>query len=189
MTDHSPIVHTACYAGSFDPPTYGHLDVISRARRMFDRVVLGVGTNPSKHTLFSGDERVDLLNELVAQMVKETPGHAPVHVERFTGLTVDFATETGATVLIRGIRNLNDLTGELQQAITNQHLAGIETVFVGAGSDFSYVSSTLIRQVTAMGNDLSILEPMCPRLVIEALAAKKSERPEAIREIIDRASG
>ncbi|MBL0928354.1 MAG: pantetheine-phosphate adenylyltransferase [Phycisphaerales bacterium] len=165
--------HVAVYPGSFDPVTYGHLDVIKRGRRLFDRIVVGVGYNPSKQTLFSAEERIDMLTRLVAEIVRDEPGLAPVEVHRFDGLTVDFARAEGAAVLLRGIRNLSDLQYEVQQAVTNREVAGLETAFVVAGQSFAYTSSTLIKQITALGKDLSVLSSMCPPLVIERLKKKK----------------
>lgn len=181
--------HVACYAGSFDPPTFGHLDVIERARRLFDKLIVGVGQNPSKQLLFSDDERAALLDQLVGDIATREPDEALVEIHTYSGLTVDFARKAGATVLIRGIRNFIDLTNELQQAVTNHQLAGIETVFVGAGSDFAYTSSTLIRQVTALGSDLNVLDSLCPPLVIQALRAKKQQQPDVLDQLIRNAMG
>ncbi|HBS28973.1 MAG TPA: pantetheine-phosphate adenylyltransferase, partial [Phycisphaerales bacterium] len=125
--------HTALYPGSFDPVTLGHLDVIVRGRRIFDRLVVGVGQNPDKHTLFTTDERLALVRRLTDQIVRDEPDEAPVEVRAFEGLTVDFAREVGASVLLRGIRNLSDLQTEVQQAVTNREVAGLETAFVVAG--------------------------------------------------------
>lgn len=170
-------VHTACYPGSFDPPTFGHLDVVERGRKMFDRVVVGVGRNPEKDTLFTQDERHEMMRLLVDEIVRKAPREAAVEVLRYEGLTVDFARAAGATVLLRGIRNLSDLQSEVQQALTNRQVAGLETAFVVAGESFAYTSSTLIRQIASMGKDLSVLSSMCPPMVIERLAAKKREAP------------
>jgi len=180
--------HIACYPGSFDPPTFGHLDVIERGRRLFDEVVVGVGQNPSKKTLFTAEERTDLLQQLIDDLIKKEPEHAPVRVQSFDGLTVDFARQSGATVLLRGVRNLSDLTSELQQAITNRAVAGIDTAFIGAGSDFGYTSSTLIRQITALADDLNMLQSMCPPCVIEALQHKRHANAATLMELRD-ASG
>lgn len=165
--------HIALYPGSFDPPTYGHLDVIRRGRRMFDRLIVGVGRNPDKSSLFTTDERVELIRLLAQQICQDEPEGAPVSVEPYEGLTVDAARQLGATILLRGVRNLNDMQYEAQQAVTNRELAGLETAFVVAGQSFAYVSSTLIRQVASMGSDLSVLSSMCPQPVIDALLEKK----------------
>jgi pantetheine-phosphate adenylyltransferase len=169
------------YPGSFDPPTSGHIDVIQRGRQMFDRLIVGVGRNPDKSTLFTVDERVAMLRELTEKLCADEPDGAPVRVEPYEGLTVDAARRLGASILLRGVRNLNDMQYEAQQAVTNRQLAGLETAFVMAGQSFAYVSSTLIRQVTAMGSDPSVLASMCPPLVIDALLAKKRENHEVLR--------
>jgi pantetheine-phosphate adenylyltransferase len=170
------------FPGSFDPISYGHLDVIRRGRRLFDRLVVAVGRNPGKHPLFSSDERVGMVQELVRQIVAKEPQEAQVSVEPFDGLTVDFARQIGATVLLRGIRNLSDLQSEVQQALTNRQVAGLETAFVVAGQDFAYTSSSLIKQVTAMGRDLKALKSMVPPLVVKRLREKKrSGHPVLVR--------
>lgn len=178
-----PTSHIAVYPGSFDPPTYGHLDVIERGRRIFDRVVVGVGRNPEKATLFTPEERIEMLAQLTAEIVQREPDEAPVEVLGFEGLTVDFARSAHATVLLRGIRNLSDLQYEVQQAVTNREVAGLETAFVVAGQSFAYTSSALIKQITAMGQDLGVLTSMCPPLVIEQLQAKKRHNPELLRSL------
>lgn len=178
-----PTSHIAVYPGSFDPPTYGHLDVIERGRRIFDRVVVGVGRNPEKATLFTPEERIEMLTQLTAEIVQREPDEAPVEVLGFEGLTVDFARSAHATVLLRGIRNLSDLQYEVQQAVTNREVAGLETAFVVAGQSFAYTSSALIKQITAMGQDLGVLTSMCPPLVIEQLQAKKRQNPELLRSL------
>lgn len=171
--------HTAVYPGTFDPPTFGHLDVIKRGRKLFDRVVVGVGHNPEKRTVFDIEERASMLKELVADMVREQPDHADVEVRIFQGLTVDFARGVEATALLRGIRNLSDVQNEIQQAVTNREVAQLETAFVVAGTTFAYTSSTLIRQVTAMGSDLHVLDAFVPAKVIQRLQEKKAADPEA----------
>lgn len=177
--------HVACYPGSFDPATFGHLDVVVRGRKMFDMVVVGVGRNPEKDTLFTQEERTDMLRALVEEIVKKEPNGAPVEVRPYEGLTVDFAHSVRATVLLRGIRNLSDLQSEIQQALTNRQVAGLETAFVVAGESFAYTSSTLIRQIAAMGKDLGVLNTMCPALVIERLREKKREFPAKFGRLAD----
>jgi len=168
--------HVALYPGSFDPITYGHLDVIGRGRRLFDELIVAIGRNPGKDPLFELDERVEMTETLIAEMVKKIPGDAPVVVRSFSGLTVDFAREVGASALLRGVRNLSDLQYEIQQAVTNREVAGLETAFVVAGQSFAYTSSSLIRQIAAMGEDLSALNSMCPPLVVAKLKQKKDAR-------------
>lgn len=168
--------HIAVYPGSFDPITFGHLDVIARGRKLFDELIVGVGRNPGKMPLFSQEERVAMSRGLVSKMMQEEKAGSPVRVEAFDGLTVDFAREQNATVLIRGVRNLSDLQYEVQQALTNREVAGLETVFVVAGPSFAYTSSSLIRQIAALGDDMDKLLNMCPREVVEAMKEKKRQK-------------
>lgn len=175
----------AVYPGSFDPITLGHLDVIRRGRRLFDRLVVAVGRNPGKDQLFSAEERVEMARTLAAEIMRDEPDAAPIEVEAFHALTVDFARRTGATAILKGIRNLSDLQYEIQQAVTNREVAGLETVFIVAGQSFAYTSSSLIKQITAMGEDLSALSTMCPELVIERLREKKAQRAPLLRAIAD----
>jgi pantetheine-phosphate adenylyltransferase len=180
MSERAP--HVALYPGSFDPPTYGHLDVVARGRRLFDRLVVGIGHNPEKRTAFTSDERVTLLRELVDELVKAEPNAAEIDVVTFSGLTIDCARRHGASILLRGVRNLSDLQYEIQHAVTNREVADLETAFVVAGQSFAYTSSTLIRQITALGEDLSILRTMVPPVVIEALLEKKGADPNGLRD-------
>lgn len=187
----SPPQHIAVYPGSFDPITFGHLDVIDRARRLFDHIIVGVGVNPGKVTLFSQDERLTLVRTMVAKLngsaapaAAGAPPLAPVTVLHYDGLTIDFAASVGAAALIRGVRNLSDLQYEVQQAVTNREVASIESVFIVAGQSFAYTSSTLIRQIAAMGKDLSILSTMCPPEVIAALQKKKDEGSPVLRALV-----
>lgn len=177
--------HTALYPGSFDPVTHGHLDVVARGRRLFDELIVGVGQNPDKLTLFSLEERVQLVQTLVDELIQREPDAAPVRVVPFRGLTVDCARDNGASILLRGVRNLSDLNYEVQSAVTNREVAGLETAFVVAGQSFAYVSSSLIRQIAAMGEDVEALASMVPPLVIEALQRKKREHPERFRKYAD----
>lgn len=176
--------HIAMYPGSFDPVTFGHLDVIARGRVLFDELYVAVGRNPGKDPLFSADERVAMARALVDELVRRQPGMAPVHVRSFDGLTVDFARQVGATILLRGVRNISDMQYEMQQAVTNREVAGLETAFVVAGPSLSYISSSLIRQIVAMGRDLSALRPMCPAPVIKALREKKKQRHPALEQLL-----
>lgn len=172
--------HVAIYPGSFDPITFGHLDVISRGRTLFDEIVVAVGHNPGKPQLFTAQERADMARTLVGELCERAPEHAPVRVEVFTGLTVDFAKAMGAAALLRGVRNLSDLQYEVQQAVTNRQLAGLETAFMVAGESFAYISSSLIKQIAAMGKDPDVLRSMVPQLVVDALRAKR-EHPLLVR--------
>jgi len=165
-------LHIAIYAGSFDPITYGHLDVLHRARRLFDGLILGIGHNPDKPAMFTFDERVDIASELVEEMLQRDPHGAPVRVERYSGLTVDFARANNACALIRGIRNITDLASECQIAIANRQVADIETVFIVTGETYAFTSSSLIRQIAGLGGDLDRLSHIIPQSVIERLREK-----------------
>ncbi|TVQ62931.1 MAG: pantetheine-phosphate adenylyltransferase [Phycisphaerales bacterium] len=170
-----PRKHLAVFPGSFDPITFGHLDVIARGRKLFDELVVGVGRNPGKDQLFSPEERADMARQLADEMVRDDPDGAPVRVETFAGLTVDFARRVGAAALLRGVRNLSDLQYEVQQAVTNRQVAGLETAFVVAGESFAYTSSSLIKQITAVADDLAVLDTMVPQLVVQQLQAKRAQ--------------
>ncbi|MHC4387326.1 MAG: pantetheine-phosphate adenylyltransferase [Planctomycetota bacterium] len=142
----------ALFPGSFDPITNGHLDVVHRSMRLFDEVIIAVGRSPVKNQLFTPEERVEMIAELVADM----PG---VSVESFEGLTVEYAAKKKADVILRGLRSLTDVHYEFQLAMTNRAVAGIETVFVMTSEQYGFTSSTLIRQVATLGGDLSNLIP------------------------------
>jgi pantetheine-phosphate adenylyltransferase len=142
----------AVFPGSFDPITSGHIDVINRGVKMFDRLVIAVGENSVKSPIFTGDERVEMIKELFV-------GREEISVEKFTGLTVKHVKQTGADVILRGLRNLTDVQYEFQLAMTNRAVAGIETVFIMTGEEFGFVSSTLIREVASLGGDVSNLLP------------------------------
>ena len=142
----------AIFPGSFDPITKGHLDVIQRAVIMFDELIVAVGDSPKKEYLFTGQERMDMITELVKDMPE-------VKVKRFTGLTVEFARSQNAQVILRGLRNLSDVQYEFQLALTNRAIAGIETVFIMTGEKYGFTTSTLIREVGRYGGDVSGLVP------------------------------
>ncbi len=143
---------TAVFPGTFDPVTNGHLDVIQRGRRLFDRLIVGVGHNPDKVCMFDQHERTETLREIVSEM-------SNVAVEPFEGLTVDFARRAGADAILRGIRNSSDLQFEFQVALTNRVVAGVETVFIMTSVEYAFTSSSLIRQIAQMGGDVSALVP------------------------------
>ncbi len=175
--------HLAVFPGSFDPISFGHLDVIRRGRRLFDRIVVAVGHHPGKDQLFTIEERVEMATILSRELeAQEGPG-APVVVRAFSGLTMEFARELGAATLLRGVRNLSDMQYEVQSAVTNREVAGVETVFIVAGQSFAYTSSSLIKQVAAMGTDMSLLKTMVPPLVIDRLTAKKAEKHPALERL------
>ncbi|HUL73033.1 MAG TPA: pantetheine-phosphate adenylyltransferase [Vicinamibacterales bacterium] len=143
----------AVYPGSFDPLTNGHVDIIDRGLRLFDRIVVAVLTNPSKHPLFSPDERVAIIREVFA-------GQANVDVDMFDGLLVDYVRRRQATAIVRGVRVVSDFEYEWQMALMNRHLDGaIDTVFLMPSERFTYVSATLVREIAALGGPLAGLVP------------------------------
>ena len=177
--------HLALYAGSFDPITYGHLDVLARARHIFDELVLGLGYNPDKTALFTFEERTEMAQKLIDELLANEPDGAPIRVERYQGLTVDFAQKIGAAVILRGIRNITDLAVETQLAITNRQVADIETVFIVTGEQFAYTSSGLIRQVAALGGSLDRLENIVPPLVLERMRQKRDDPDNPLSKLAE----
>ena len=144
----------AIFPGSFDPITNGHLDVIERGIKLFDELIIAVGKSPIKNQLFTPEERVEMIEEIIRH--RKIPG---VVVESFEGLTVEYAAKKKADVILRGLRSLTDVQYEFQLAMTNRAVAGIETVFVMTGEQFGFTSSTLIREVASLGGDLTNLIP------------------------------
>ncbi len=144
----------AIFPGSFDPITNGHLDVIERGMKLFDELVIAVGRSPVKNQLFTPEERVEMISELIDQ--QKMPG---VSVESFEGLTVEYAARKKADVILRGLRSLTDVQYEFQLAMTNRAVAGIETVFIMTSEQYGFTSSTLIREIASLGGDLSNLIP------------------------------
>jgi pantetheine-phosphate adenylyltransferase len=155
----------AVYTGSFDPLTLGHLNVIERAARLVDTLIVGIGVNTEKAALFSPEERIDL--------VKRATAHLPnVVVRSFAGLAVEFVRQCGARVMVRGVRPLTDLAGEFTMTMANKHLdPGIETVFLMADEEFVHVSSSLLKQIAPLADD-EMLARFVPRAIIPALRAK-----------------
>ena len=142
-------MRTAVYAGSFDPITRGHEDLIRRSLAFVDRLVVAVATNVSKQPLFTLDERVAFIREAVGN-------DARVDVQQFNGLLVDFARGVGANLIIRGLRAVADFEYEFQMALMNRHLApGLETVFMVPSLDTTYISSSLVREVARFGGDVN----------------------------------
>jgi pantetheine-phosphate adenylyltransferase len=142
----------AIFPGSFDPITNGHLDVIKRGTKLFDELIVAVGRSPLKDQLFTPQQRV----EMIAELLKDMPG---VSVEGFDGLTVEYARQKKASVILRGLRSLTDVNYEFELAMTNRSVTGIETVFVMTTEQYGFISSTLVRQVASLGGDISNLVP------------------------------
>ena len=157
----------AVYPGSFDPVTNGHIDIIKRAAAMVDRLIIGVLHNSAKTPLFSAQERVNMLKEVT----KDLPN---VEIIPFDGLLVDFAEQIGADVVIRGLRAITDFEYELQMSQTNQRMKpDIETMFLTTSIEYSYLSSTTVREIAAFGGDVS---QFVPEAVEIALREKMKEK-------------
>jgi pantetheine-phosphate adenylyltransferase len=162
-------LRVAVFPGQFDPITNGHLDVIHRGMSLFDQLIVAVGINPEKRELFSIDERVEMIKTL-------TRGLPNVRVERYGGLTVDFVRQAGASVILRGIRDISDLRYEFQLAQANRAVGDVETLFVMTGDQYALTSSSLIRQVVSLGGDVNKLGSILPELVVERLKKRQKER-------------
>jgi pantetheine-phosphate adenylyltransferase len=144
----------AVYAGSFDPVTYGHIDIIRRAARIFDQIIVAVAHNTEKEPLFSVNERISMLKKVIHNIPN-------VKVDDFVGLVVDYVSKSGANVLIRGLRMVSDFEYEFQMALTNRKLnEKIETIFLMPNEAYSYLSSTLIKEAASLGADISNFVPV-----------------------------
>ncbi len=147
----------AIFPGSFDPLTNGHLDIIKRSAPLFDEMIVAVLDNADKHPMFTVEERCEMIREILPGV--DTDG-CKLIVDSFSGLTADFARKSGATAIVRGIRAVSDYEYELRMALMNRRLEPtIETVFLMAGEEFSYVSSTLMKQVFELGGRVAGLIP------------------------------
>ncbi|TCT39316.1 pantetheine-phosphate adenylyltransferase [Martelella mediterranea] len=161
---------TAFYPGSFDPMTNGHLDVVLQALNIADRLVIGIGVNAGKKPLFTFEQRAGFLKKAIAQHLPER--NQDVRVEAFEGLAIDAARKSGATMIIRGLRDSTDFAYEMQMAGMNQTMASdIQTVFLPAMALSRPISATLVRQVAAMGGDVN---RFVPPFVATALSEKFS---------------
>ncbi|MEV0946236.1 pantetheine-phosphate adenylyltransferase [Rhodococcus sp. NPDC049939] len=152
--------------GSFDPVTNGHLDVIGRAAAQFDEVVVTVMVNPAKRGLFTVDERIEMLEDSVSDLPN-------VRVSSWYGLLVDYAKEQGIKAIVKGLRGANDFDYELQMAQMNQRLSGVDTLFIATNPAYSYLSSSLVKEVATFGGDVS---GMLPDKVHARLLARIAER-------------
>jgi len=154
------------YPGTFDPITNGHVDLIARSLRLFEKVYVAVAANPQKHPVLSLDERV----EMVRLAVKELPR---VEVEPFNGLLVDFVRERGAHAVIRGLRAVSDFEFELQMALMNRNLdQSVETVFLMPSQEYIYLTSTIIKEVARLGGDLTgLIHPEIARRLVARLGS------------------
>lgn len=157
----------AVFPGTFDPMTNGHLDVIRRGRQLFDQLIVAIGHNPGKSELFSIEEREEMVRQILASDCDN------VKVDTFRGLTVDYARKVGASVILRGLRNVTDLHYEFQLALTNRAVADIETVFIMTGETYGFTSSSLIKQIASAG-EVDRMHRLLPPIVLERLKQKKS---------------
>jgi pantetheine-phosphate adenylyltransferase len=159
----SDAVGVALYAGSFDPPTYGHLDLVERAALLFPQVIVAVGTHPTRSPVFAVAERLALLAEIVQPF-------ANVTVQSFDGLLVDYAKKIGARVVVRGLRVGSDFEYELQIAHANADLApGIDTIFLPTRTNYGFISASLVREIASYGGDVT---RYTPKAVCDALRSK-----------------
>ncbi|MDP2317929.1 MAG: pantetheine-phosphate adenylyltransferase [Acidobacteriota bacterium] len=165
---HAPRI--AIYPGSFDPLTNGHVDIIDRGARIFDRIIVAILANAEKTPLFSESERVALIEDVFK-------GRPNVQVETFDGLLVDYAHRKNASVLVRGLRAVSDFEYEFQMALMNRHLAPeIETVFMMPAEQYTYISSRLIKEVFMLNGQI---DGLVPPIVEERLHAKRAGKPKA----------
>jgi pantetheine-phosphate adenylyltransferase len=159
-------MRTVIYPGTFDPITYGHLDVLERALNLFDEIIITIAINPSKKPLFSLEERI----QLIETAFKDNPESHRVKVQGFDGLLVDFARQKKASALIRGLRAVSDFEYELQMALMNRRLADeITTVFMMPHEKYTYLNSTIVKEVSRLGGNIS---NFVPKNVQEALNKK-----------------
>jgi pantetheine-phosphate adenylyltransferase len=161
---------TALYPGSFDPFTYGHIDILERAIEMFDKVIVTIAVNNKKKTVFTGDERQALIEECL----EDKPWVDRVEVVQFTGLLVNFARKTNAQTLVRGVRQVSDFEYEFRMALMNRRLAPeVDTIFLMPQEQLTFVSATLVKEVAYWDGDLS---SFVPQHVAEALRVKMKQR-------------
>ena len=167
----------AVYPGSFDPVTYGHLDIIKRSIRVFDKLVIGILLNSEKNPLFSMEERVEFLTEATKDMEN-------VEVKSFSGLLVDFARENNADITVRGLRAVTDFEYELQIAQTNRKLSGgeLDTIFLTTSLEYAYLSSSSVKEIAEFHGDISQCVPeFVARLVYEKFGHEYKQQPLAER--------
>jgi len=155
--------HIAVYAGTFDPVTNGHLDLVERSLRIFGELIVAVAVNPKKNPLFSHQERIDMLRELTAT-------YKNITIEGFNGLLIDYVRQKKATAIIRGLRAVSDFEFEMQMALTNRRLCNtIEAVFMMPNEAYSFITSTIVKEVASFGGDVSTF---VPPIVLERLNKK-----------------
>jgi pantetheine-phosphate adenylyltransferase len=167
----------AVYPGSFDPVTNGHMDIVRRAARCFPRLLVAVVANPSKQPMFTLRRRVELLREACASIPN-------VEVDQFSGLLVDFVRARGAQIIVKGLRIVSDFEHEFSMAVLNRKLrGGIDTIFVPASIEFAYVSSSSVKEVFALGGDISDFVPTVVLRAMERLRGPRSAAGDRRREV------
>jgi pantetheine-phosphate adenylyltransferase len=159
-------IRRGVFPGQFDPITNGHIDIIRRGVKLFDELIVAVGVNPDKREMFTLDERLTMIRELLGD-------ERTVKVQKYTGLTMDFVRQVKATAILRGIRDVADVRYEFQLALANRAVGGVETVFIMTGEQFALTSSSLIRQVVTLGGDVRQLEAIVPKPIIQRLLQKQ----------------
>jgi len=163
-------MRTAIYPGTFDPITYGHLDIIERASRLFDKIIITVANNPAKKPLFSAKERVYLIEKSISKM----GNNALFAVETFEGLIVDYARRKNASTIIRGLRAISDFEYELQMALMNRRLAeDITTVFLMPHENYTYLNSTIVKEVASFGGEISNFVPPIVEKKLKEINSRK----------------
>lgn len=162
----------ALYPGSFDPITYGHLDILERATDLFDKVIITIANNKEKDTVFTGDEREALIEECL----KDKSWADRVEIQQFTGLLVDFAKEKNAQTLVRGVRQVSDFEYEFRMALTNRRLApDVDTVFLMPNEQLTFISASLVKEIAYWDGDLS---SFVPKHVARALSKKFKDKKQ-----------
>jgi pantetheine-phosphate adenylyltransferase len=165
MTNPQPSPRIAVYPGSFDPITLGHLNVVERASKLFDRLIVGVGVNVEKETLFTPDERLQLIHASTSHLEN-------VEIRTFVGLAVAFVRQCGAKIMVRGVRPITDIAAELTMMMANRRLApDVETLFMIADGELAHVSSSLIKQIASVAADEELAK-FLPRNVVPALRSR-----------------
>ena len=169
VQDREHVVRRAVCPGSFDPVTNGHLDIISRASQLFDEVVVAVGVNTSKRRLFSPEERMDMLTEASAPFPN-------VRIAGFDGLLTDFCKQHDVQAIVKGLRAVSDFDYELQMAQMNSSLVDVETIFIPTSPEYSFLASSLVKEVATFGGDVSsLLPPEVLTQLMERLAERARE--------------
>lgn len=159
---------TALFPGTFDPITYGHIDLLGRACQLFERVIVTIAVNSSKRAVFTGDERVELIRRSIA----DKPWAGNVEIDQFQGLLIQYARQRGVGVLVRGVRQVSDFEYEFRMALTNRRLAPeVDTVFLMPNEQLTFISASLVREIAQWGGDLS---SFVPDVVAEALQERFS---------------